>query len=200
MTDQQPPDAAEPTAPGPDFAAFDLLVEGLGRWAGSLSEWPPARRVAAEWEAIAPRLERTRRELSRVLVVGVIGGTGTGKSTLVNALARGDVTAAGDVVRPTTVQPVVVTATDVDISWLPLAELGARVSRSESPAVANIVLIDCPDPDTQSEGPGPEAGDQRPSAANRNRDLLAKILPACDVLLLVATVQKYRSWIGPAAG
>ena len=127
MTDQQPPDAAEPTAPGPDFAAFDLLVEGLGRWAGSLSEWPPARRVAAEWEAIAPRLERTRRELSRVLVVGVIGGTGTGKSTLVNALARGDVTAAGDVVRPTTVQPVVVTATDVDISWLPLAELGARV-------------------------------------------------------------------------
>ena len=195
MTDQQPPDAAEPTAPGPDFAAFDLLVEGLGRWAGSLSEWPPARRVAAEWEAIAPRLERTRRELSRVLVVGVIGGTGTGKSTLVNALARGDVTAAGDVVRPTTVQPVVVTAADVDISWLPLAELGARVSRSESPAVANIVLIDCPDPDTQSEGPGPEAGDQRPSAANRNRDLLAKILPACDVLLLVATVQKYRSWI-----
>ncbi|MFM8435316.1 MAG: hypothetical protein ACKOBP_08260, partial [Planctomycetia bacterium] len=24
---------------------------------------------------------------------------------------------------------------------------------------------------------------------------MAKILPACDVLLLVATVQKYRSWI-----
>ncbi len=197
MTDQQPTldPATEPSAPGPDFAAFDLLVDGLGRWAGSLPEWPPARRGAAAWEAVAPRLDRTRRELSRVLVVGVIGGTGTGKSTLVNALARGEVTAAGDEVRPTTIQPVVVTAPDVDISWLPLAELAARVSRSESPAVANIVLVDCPDPDTQSEGPEPEAGDQRPSAANRNRDLLAKILPACDVLLLVATVQKYRSWI-----
>ncbi len=181
--------------PAPDFAAFDILVDGLGRWAGSLTEWPPGRRVAAEWEAIAPRLERTRRELSRVLVVGVIGGTGTGKSTLVNALARGEVTAASDAFRPTTIQPVVVTAPDVDISWLPLAEMGARVSRSESPAVANIVLVDCPDPDTQAEGPPPEAGDQRPSATNRNRELLAKVLPACDVLLLVATVQKYRSWI-----
>jgi energy-coupling factor transporter ATP-binding protein EcfA2 len=189
MTQQKPSPA------GPDFAAFDMLVEGLGRWAGSLPDWPPARHVAAEWEAIAPRLDRTRRELSRVLVVGVIGGTGTGKSTLVNALAGGDVTVAGDEVRPMTVQPIVVAAPDVDISWLPLDAMGARVSRSHSPAVANIVLVDCPDPDTQADGPPPEPGDTRPSATNRNRELLEQVLPACDVLLLVATVQKYRSWI-----
>jgi energy-coupling factor transporter ATP-binding protein EcfA2 len=178
-----------------DFAAFDMLVEGLGRWAGSFADWPPARHVAAEWEAIAPRLDRTRRELSRVLVVGVIGGTGTGKSTLVNALAGSDVTAAGDEVRPTTVQPIVVAAPDVDLAWLPLDAMGARVSRSDSPSVANIVLVDCPDPDTQTDGPPPEPGDTRPSARNRNRELLEQVLPACDVLLLVATVQKYRSWI-----
>ena len=179
---------------GPDFAAFDMLVEGLGRWTASQPNWPPARRVAAEWEAIAPRLDRARRELSRVLVVGVIGGTGTGKSTLVNALAGAEVTAAGDVARPTTVNPVIVAAPDVDISWLPVAEMQGRVVRSGSPAVGNIVLVDCPDPDTQAELPA-AAGDERPSAANRNRDLLEKVLPACDVLLLVATVQKYRSWI-----
>jgi energy-coupling factor transporter ATP-binding protein EcfA2 len=178
-----------------DFAAFDMLVEGLGRWADSFADWPPARHVAAEWEAIAPRLDRTRRELSRVLVVGVIGGTGTGKSTLVNALAGSDVTAAGDEVRPTTVQPIVVAAPDVDLAWLPLDAMGARVSRSDSPSVANIVLVDCPDPDTQTDGPPPEPGDTRPSARNRNRELLEQVLPACDVLLLVATVQKYRSWI-----
>jgi energy-coupling factor transporter ATP-binding protein EcfA2 len=177
-----------------DFADFDTLVEGLARWAGSQPDWPPARRVAAEWEAIAPRLDRARRELSRVLVVGVIGGTGTGKSTLVNALAGAEVTAAGDVARPTTVSPVVVTAADVDLSWLPVADMQARVVRSGSPAVANIVLIDCPDPDTQADA-APDSTDRRPSAANRNRDLLEQVLPVCDVLLLVATVQKYRSWI-----
>jgi energy-coupling factor transporter ATP-binding protein EcfA2 len=178
-----------------DGAAFDMLLDALARWGGSLADWPPARRVAAEWDAIAPRLDRTRRELSRVLVVGVVGGTGTGKSTLVNALAGSDVTAAGDEFRPTTVQPVVVTGPDVDLSWLPLEEMGARVSRSDAPAVANIVLVDCPDPDTQADGPAAPPEDRRASATNRNRDLLEQVLPHCDVLLLVATAQKYRSWI-----
>ncbi|MFN5757793.1 MAG: GTPase domain-containing protein [Planctomycetia bacterium] len=160
-----------------DDATFDELVESLARWSGSLPEWAPAR-----------------RELSRVLVVGVIGGTGTGKSTLVNALAGGNVSPAGDVARPTTTNPVVIVAKDVDCSWLPLEQMQARVVRSESPAVANIVLVDCPDPDTQGDAPA-AAGHARPSDLNRNRDLLEAVVPACDVLLLVATAQKYRSWI-----
>ncbi|NBW96569.1 MAG: hypothetical protein EBR28_07510 [Planctomycetia bacterium] len=180
---------------GFDDAAFDVLVADLAAWSGSLPEWAAARRVRSAWEQVEPRLDRTRRELSRVLVVGVIGGTGTGKSTLVNALAGGVVTAAGDVARPTTTNPVVVAATDVDCSWLQLDRLQARVVRSDSPAVANIVLVDCPDPDTQSDrGPAVD-GPPRPSDVNRNRELLEAVVPACDVLLLVATAQKYRSWI-----
>ena len=208
MTDMPLPDPNQapavvlPTpAPGFDDAGFDDLVTGLARWSGALPDWPPARRVRAEWEEVAPRLDRARRELSRVLVVGVIGGTGTGKSTLVNALAGRDVSPAGDVARPTTVEPVVVVARDVDCSWLALDEVGARVVTSDAAAVANIVLVDCPDPDTQGPGTPPPAGGaqpsvggQRPSALNHNRDLLERILPACDVLLLVATAQKYRSW------
>ncbi len=179
-----------------DFADFDDLVESLGRWSASGPDWPPARRVRAEWEQVAPRLDRTRRELSRMLVVGVIGGTGTGKSTLVNALAGSEVTTASDVARPTTTTPIVVVANEVDCSWLPLDAMQGRVVRSDAPAVANIVLIDCPDPDTQADEPPRAAGHPpRPSDANRNRDMLAAVLPACDVLLLVATAQKYRSWI-----
>ncbi|MFM1996570.1 MAG: hypothetical protein RLZZ111_957 [Planctomycetota bacterium] len=179
---------------GGEFAAFDELVEALGRWSKSGPDWSPARSVREEWGQVAPRLDRARRELSRMLVVGVIGGTGTGKSTLVNALAGRDLSPAGDVARPTTIHPVVVTASDVDISWLDLGNVSARIVRSDAPAVANIVLVDCPDPDTQGGPARPDAA-SRPSDANRNRDLLEAVLPACDVLLLVSTAQKYRSWV-----
>lgn len=191
------PDIPLPVAPAAGFedAAFDALVADLAAWSGALPEWPPGRRVRGAWEQVEPRLDRARRELSRVLVVGVIGGTGTGKSTLVNALAGGTVTAAGDAARPTTTNPVVVAATDVDCSWLPLDRMQARVVHSDAPAVANIVLVDCPDPDTQSDHGPPPDGVPRPSDANHNRDLLEAVVPACDVLLLVTTAQKYRSWI-----
>ena len=185
-----------PTGVEPDFAGFDQLVGALARWTGSLPDWPPAAGVRREWEEVEPRLERARRELTRMLVVGVVGGTGTGKSTLVNALAGADVTEAGDVARPTTTAPVIVAARDVDLAWLPLDALGGRVVRSDAAAVANIVLVDCPDPDTQPVAAAGRAGDPpRPSDSNRNRELLEAVLPACDVLLLVATAQKYRSWI-----
>jgi hypothetical protein len=179
-----------------EFAGFDDLVESLARWTGSVPAWHPARRLRGEWEQVAPRLERTRRELTRMLVVGVVGGTGTGKSTLVNALAGREVTVASDVARPTTTSPIVVVADDVDCSWLPIDAMQARVVRSAAPAVANIVLIDCPDPDTQSDDLDRDGSHPpRPSDTNRNRDMLAAVLPACDVLLLVSTAQKYRSWI-----
>jgi energy-coupling factor transporter ATP-binding protein EcfA2 len=191
MTSSGPP---EPLSE-PDFAGFDQLVASLAHWSGSLPDWAPAAAVRAEWERIEPRLDRVRRELSRVLVIGVVGGTGTGKSTLVNALAGREVTAAGDVARPTTTSPVVVAADDVDLSWLPVEAMRARVVRSDAPAVANVVLVDCPDPDTQADELPASGTPPRPSDTNRNRDLLEAVLPACDVLLLVATAQKYRSWV-----
>lgn len=197
MSESPPPGlAGDASAATADFADFDELVESLARWAESGPAWPPARRVRAEWEQVAARLDRTRRELSRMLVVGVIGGTGTGKSTLVNALAGSEVTTASDVARPTTTTPIVVVANDVECGWLPIDAMQGRLVRSDSPAVANIVLIDCPDPDTQADEPSaPTPHAPRPSDTNRNRDMLAAVLPACDVLLLVATAQKYRSWI-----
>ena len=147
-----------PTPPAVDFSAFDELIAAMGSWSNALDGWAPAAHVRREWQQIEPRLDSARRELSRVLVVGVIGGTGTGKSTLVNALAGGDVSPAGDVARPTTINPVVIIARDIDSSWLPLDAMAARVVRSSAPAVANIVLVDCPDPDTQSASVADQRG------------------------------------------
>ena len=51
------------------------------------------------------------------------------------------------------------------------------------PSLSNLVIIDCPDPDTTEE----------PNAADTNLARLRQILPHCDVLLVATTQQKYRS-------
>ncbi len=200
--DPHPLDLAPMVDNRADFSTFNELVESLKHWIHSAPQWPPAQRITGQWEQVELRLDRARLELSRVLVVGVIGGTGTGKSTLVNALAGCNISPAGDVARPTTIHPVIVVARDVDLSWLPVDAMQARVVHSDSAAIANIVLIDCPDPDTQADcvdqpagGSPADRSQTQPTESNHNRDLLEKVLPVCDVLLLVATAQKYRSWI-----
>jgi energy-coupling factor transporter ATP-binding protein EcfA2 len=175
--------------------AFGRLVRSLHDWIDSLPPWPPADAAVQLWREVEPRLAASLEELGRPLVVGLLGGTGTGKSTLVNALAGRDVSEASDVARPTTVRPVVVAAAAADISWFPADEIGAIVVPTDAAAVSEIVLVDCPDPDTQ--GAEPQAGDRvhdQAAGNTGNRDRLEQILPLCDVLIVVSTAQKYRSF------
>ena len=174
---------------------FTRFVHALTAWVDALPAWPPAASIAKLWQEVGPRLAASLDELGRPLVVGVLGGTGTGKSTLVNALAGRDVTEASDVARPTTVRPVLVAAAGADLSWFPADAIGAEVVPTDAAAVAEIVLVDCPDPDTQGDAqPADEPSTQVRAGDPRNLDRLEQILPLCDVLMVVSTAQKYRSF------
>ena len=58
-----------------------------------------------------------------------------------------------------------------------------------------MVLVDCPDPDTQSRHEGDSSSNDSPLdvESNGNLDLLRRILPHCDVLLCTGTAQKYKT-------
>jgi hypothetical protein len=146
------------------------------------------------WHRIAPRLDELQVNLERVLVVGVLGGTGTGKSMLVNALVGRTVCEAGDVERPTTKRPTVIHHPDVDPSFLPLADDRPELHAVSLPLLENMLLVDCPDPDTQaSETAGHHPQAEGRSDDNHNREILHRVLPHCDVLIHVGTAQKYKT-------
>jgi hypothetical protein len=196
------------------LAEYDRLLIALRAWVESLPQWSPFQRAQALWARVAPRLTELQLNLERVLVVGVVGGSGTGKSTLVNALVGRRVCEAGDVQRPTTMRPVIVHHPDVDPSFLPLTGDNPEVHALATPLLENVILVDCPDPDTQaggtdsrpqSAGVQADQGDvdenvdvvrmesRRRHAANRNLEILRRVLPHCDVLICVGTAQKYKT-------
>ncbi|MEM9701840.1 MAG: GTPase domain-containing protein, partial [Planctomycetota bacterium] len=183
----------------PDLDRLDQLarIDGLLRRVQEWSEEPARDGDPAEtaWEPLADARGLLRRALSRAeavrvrleapLVVATFGGTGTGKSTLVNALV-GDQVAVPGKQRPTTTTPTLVAHPETNLDPLGLPLDRVTVKRADAAALREFVLIDCPDPDTtevQSEGDG--------AATNLGR--LRELLPHCDVLLVVSTQQKYRN-------
>lgn len=163
------------------LAHIDDLVSQLSAWSEQASSWDPAQHGKSLVRRLLKRIEPLRARVEAPLVVATFGGTGVGKSSLVNALVGEEISTAGRQ-RPTTTQPIVLAHPQTDLSAydLPLGEL--RVVTRDIPLLRDIVLIDCPDPDT-TEGESVES----------NLARLHRLLPFCDVLLYVSTQQKYRS-------
>ena len=141
--------------------ALETLASYSGCWQGLREE------TALLQQRVAELREREQR-LDDVLVVALVGGSGVGKSTLLNAIA-GDQIAETSAMRPCTSVPVVYHPPGAQLDF------GAWrcVARS---ALEHLVLIDTPDSDT---------------IVHQHRALSTEVLAQCDLILLCGSPEKY---------
>lgn len=164
------------------LAELDSLSDSLERWVADAPEWQPARTCRALVRRLLERGRSMRVRLEAPLVVATLGGTGTGKSALVNALVGAHVTRT-DRARPTTLLPVMICRPGITPKMLGIDPQLVELVQRDLPALGDMVIIDCPDPDTSEQADAPRS----------NLARLRQILPHCDVLLVATTQQKYRS-------
>jgi hypothetical protein len=162
-------------------AQVDEIIERLSHWAAEESAWEPVNHCRALIKRVLSRIDSLRIRLESPLVVATFGGTGTGKSSLVNAIVGRECAQTGRQ-RPTTIRPLLLAHPETDLAGLGFAVDDFDVTRVEVPLLRDIVLIDCPDPDTSES-----------EAKGNNLERLHRLLPHCDVLIYTSTQQKYRS-------
>ena len=121
------------------------------------------------------------RDAGAPLVVVILGSTGSGKSSLFNALAGRALSPSG-VLRPTTRRPIAVAhPQDADDDLLPgLAARGAVELVTDPGARRGIVLVDAPDFD---------------SVELANRALAVELLEAADLVIFVTTATRYADQV-----
>ena len=132
-----------------------------------------SRQLKSEGQTFLHRLETME---TGFLTVGLIGGTGVGKSTLMNALAGKEIAAASDrrphtdrvlIYKHETVQPQSMTSLD-GIPW--------QIIAHTSEEIRGIILCDLPDFD---------------SIIDAHRQQVLDFLEHLDVLVWVTSVEKY---------
>jgi hypothetical protein len=183
MNDSPPvPSTAEPLlrtlAP-----ALRQLERSLRLWLDTPHRFPLSTMTRAELEGLAIDLRRQAEALDvdrPLLIVMLMGGTGVGKSTLLNALAGGDI-AQASFTRPTTRDPVVYYHETVRTERLDPALRLCRLVPHNRPVLEQKILVDTPDLDSNDLA---------------NRAKLQAVLPVADVVLYVGSQEKYHDQLG----
>ncbi len=163
--------------------ALRQLERSLRAWLDGPHRQPLSTIARATLEGLAIDLRRQADALDvdrPVLVVMLLGGTGVGKSTLLNALAGGAI-AEASFHRPTTRDPVVYFHESLRSDRLDPALRHCRLVEHDRAALAGKVLVDTPDLDSNDLV---------------NRERLQKVLPVADVVLYVGSQEKYHDKLG----
>ena len=151
--------------------ALDTLDLAVSRAEGLVAE-----EALKEASVAADRIRQRRGFLGQTLVLALTGGTGSGKSSLLNAIA-GERVAETGVLRPTTEEA---------LAWIPAApepglvdlldrlEISQRVEQNLLP---HLAIIDLPDHD---------------SVVYQHQLMVERMLPEVDGVIWVFDPQKYR--------
>src|SRR5690242_14077153 len=159
------------------------LERGLRAWLDGPHRFPMSAITRATLEGLATDLRRQAEALDvdrPLLVIMLMGGTGVGKSTLLNALAGGAI-AQASFARPTTRDPVVYYHESLKPDRFDGALQQCRMAPHDRPALEQKIIVDTPDLDSNDLA---------------NRDKLQRLLPIADVVLYVGSQEKYHDNLG----
>jgi hypothetical protein len=183
--------SADPAAVAPSIgplmrtlapALRNLEVE-LRAWLDAPHPLPLKPLQRAVLEGISSDMRRKAEDLDvdrPHLVIMLMGGTGVGKSSLLNALA-GEAIAHASYTRPTTRDPVVYYHRSLRPERLDPALRSCKLVAHDRPELESKVLVDTPDLDSNEVA---------------NRAKLEQLLSVADVVLYVGSQEKYHDRIG----
>jgi GTP-binding protein EngB required for normal cell division len=127
-------------------------------------------------EQVAGEIRERRGFLGETLVLAIAGGTGTGKSSLVNALA-GEIITSVSVLRPHTDEPFAVIPENPEPAVTVLLDTLGIEYRHEHAAFTKTAIIDLPDID---------------SIADWHRERVEDLIPRVDGVIWLFDPDKYR--------
>ena len=163
--------------------ALQELERRLRAWLTTKHRYPLTMLQRGNLEGLANDLQRQAEALQLekpLLVIMLMGGTGVGKSTLLNALAGGSI-ANASFARPTTRDPVVYYHHSIQTTRLDPALQFCKLAAHDRPALEQKILVDTPDVDSNDLA---------------NREKLIRLLPVADIVLYVGSQEKYHDKLG----